>query len=163
ARALLARLQDDARRLRELPRVPAPLDLSTSVLAALAKKPRRPLPVSRPHPRPSRFPVWTGWAAAAALLPLVGLGPFLYYSPPQPHAGPPGARPPPAAPPPPKRRSPPFRDLAQVGPEPRQDPEDPPVDPVQPGPGSIRPDRDPEQMPENPPAPKKVKPKVRRE
>jgi len=80
ARALLRQLQGDSQQLRALPAVAAPADLSGSVLAAIGQS--RPRPAPRPRlftPTASSFPTWTGWAAAAAVLLVVGIGSFLIH------------------------------------------------------------------------------------
>jgi hypothetical protein len=79
ARTLLAHLQADSRQLIELPPVPAPIDFSAPVLAAIGQGKPRTAPRPRPAPRMT-FPAWGGWAAAAAVLLAVGMGSFLSYS-----------------------------------------------------------------------------------
>lgn len=78
ARDLLRHLQRDSRQVIDLPRVSAPPDLAASVMAGVLRAKRRPAP--RPRPAPRTLPVWTGWAAAAAVLLAVGLGTFWHYS-----------------------------------------------------------------------------------
>ncbi len=90
ARALVGKLQGDSRTLKALAGSPAfapaslDVDLSGPVLQLIAE---RPLPFKRPQPRPrvpaptpASFPAWMGFAAAAAVLFVVGLGSFLYFS-----------------------------------------------------------------------------------
>src|SRR5688500_3589014 len=79
ARALLNRLQTDAAQLRRLPPAPAPADLASPVLGAIARRPLRPArqPAGR---QPAQFPVWAGYAAAAAVLLIVAAATFFDYS-----------------------------------------------------------------------------------
>jgi hypothetical protein len=85
ARALLRQLQGDSRELQALPPVVTPIDFSGPVLAAIGQSRPRPAPRPRPVRAGLTFPVWTGWAAAAAVLLVVGMGSFLsYYSRPVP-------------------------------------------------------------------------------
>src|SRR5688500_8482264 len=53
ARYVLRRLQADSRQVIDLPRVPAPADLASSVMNAVAQAKRRPAP---PPPRPRPVP-----------------------------------------------------------------------------------------------------------
>jgi hypothetical protein len=79
ARQLLQRLEQDSREIKALPVCVPPTDLSAPVLAAISQ--RKLKLVRRPQPLPSaRFPIWTGVAAAASVLLLVGIGSFLHYS-----------------------------------------------------------------------------------
>jgi hypothetical protein len=90
ARDLLRRLQQDAQALRQLPRVRPPADLADAVLQTIAARrlpPRRPLTSHAPARSASSvplsspsFPAWAGLAAAAAVLLVVGLGSYLYFS-----------------------------------------------------------------------------------
>jgi hypothetical protein len=82
ARVLLRQLQEDARQLRLLPSATLQVDLSGPILETISR--RRLQPMRRP-PRVAAasvaaFPAWTGFAAAAAVLLLVGVGSFLHYS-----------------------------------------------------------------------------------
>lgn len=82
ARALLAKLETDSRELRLLPMVSAPVDLTNAVLGRIAsvKKPtRKPRLATRAPQR--ALPAWYGYAAAAAILFVVGLGSFLLNAP----------------------------------------------------------------------------------
>jgi hypothetical protein len=80
ARDMLTWLEQDAQRLRGLPRRPAPFDFSAGVLDAIVKLDRRPAP--RPRvvlpPAVHKFPRWVGYATAAAVLLAVGVGSFVY-------------------------------------------------------------------------------------
>lgn len=81
ARELLAQLRADAAQLRRLPRVAAPIDFSGPVLAAIGPGKRRLL-VRRPNLTARRgLPVWPVYAAAAAVLLLIGVGSIVYFSP----------------------------------------------------------------------------------
>jgi hypothetical protein len=79
ARQLLERLQQDSREIRALPPCTPPRDVSVPVVDAIIRRNLVPLRVRRTPP-PVRFPIWTGFAAAASVLLLVGLGTFLHYS-----------------------------------------------------------------------------------
>lgn len=134
ARDLLQQLQADAYALRALPRVAAPIDFTAKVLGTLAQDGARPARRSRPpvSPVPRAVPVWVGFAAAAAVLLLVGVGSFVLHS----RRGPADdgtaalvAQLPaePVSPPPPIRRDDgaPARAVARIepsGPEPLHDP-----------------------------------------
>ena len=82
ARSLLRKLQEDARRLRELPLPRLGRDLSGDVLRAA--RDRRPRPAAAAHRRALQptppLPAWTGLAAAAAVLLVVGLSCYLYFA-----------------------------------------------------------------------------------
>jgi len=85
ARTLLAKLEDDVRQLRSLPRLNVPVDLSTALLETIATEKLRPghrlrVPAQPPLPAPTYLPAWTGLAAAAAVLLLVGVGSFLLHT-----------------------------------------------------------------------------------
>jgi hypothetical protein len=60
-----------------LPSFPPPRDVVGPVLDAIARRKLKPVRVTR-IPPPARFPMWTGFAAAASVLLLVGLGTFLH-------------------------------------------------------------------------------------
>ncbi len=79
ARTLLTQLQRDAERLRSLSRRTVPIDLSETVLAEIGQLACQPRVV--PLRRTTKFPLWRGVAAAAAVLFAVGLGSFLLNSP----------------------------------------------------------------------------------
>jgi hypothetical protein len=82
ARALLQDLQEDSRSLRLLPSMSAPADLADYILETIARKGLKP--GSRPRvPAPPRvyvLPSWVGFAAAAAVLFIVGVGSFYLHS-----------------------------------------------------------------------------------
>jgi hypothetical protein len=86
ARALMENLQRDARRLRRLPRQPAPVDFSASVLAVIDG---RPVPIAprRAAGGSHRVPLWLGGAAAAAVLLAVGTASFYFFANQDPGAG----------------------------------------------------------------------------
>jgi hypothetical protein len=84
ARILLDRLQNDSSILRSAPQLKAPSELATSVLEQIAAiKPRPALAPRRPAiaPLPARFSLWRGFAAAAAILLIIGLGSFFLNRP----------------------------------------------------------------------------------
>jgi hypothetical protein len=142
ARVLLRQLQDDAARVRQLPRLASPIDLSTPVLAALGPGKRRPT-VRLASPASPPVPTWVGWATAAAVLLTVGPGTFLYYS--QPGSGGSSA----TRRTKPDEQKPPVRDdhLAKNLPasyEDKQDVPPPPPEEDQPGKGDREPERTPE-------------------
>lgn len=79
ARALLAKLEQDAARLRALPCPVFSGDLTGPILQKIAA--HRP-PAVRPRvlSRPAAFPAWAGVAAAACVLAVIGTGTFFYLS-----------------------------------------------------------------------------------
>src|SRR5438034_245248 len=79
ARLLLRQLQDDARQVRTLSSRSIPVDVTGSVLATIHQRKLRPTLRPRVPPVPT-FPAWTGMAAAAAVLLIVGVGSFLHSS-----------------------------------------------------------------------------------
>ncbi len=85
ARVLLRRLQEDARRLRALPRLHLDEEFTARVLRAVRQ--RQAEPRRRPAARETAFPLWAGFAAAAAVLVAVGFGSFTYFSRPAPDTG----------------------------------------------------------------------------
>lgn len=82
ARQLLKQLQQDAHTLRYLPRPRLPADLSEPVLRTIAQ--RRLTPGQRRAAKVSTGAVWMGplasWAAAAAILSLLGIASYLYFA-----------------------------------------------------------------------------------
>src|SRR5262245_34751012 len=81
ARALFRRLEEDAARLRRLPAPPAAPDLSRNVLDAIARERVHPnLPRPRTLSRPPAYPPWAGLVTAAAVLVVIGLSSYLYFS-----------------------------------------------------------------------------------
>ena len=80
ARTLLGDLQRDSRELRAMPALSAPVDLSSRILHRIEAAPRPVLRMTRRvAPKPARFPLYRGLAAAAAVLLLVGLGSFFLH------------------------------------------------------------------------------------
>ena len=80
ARTLLGDLQGDSRELRAMPALGAPVDLSSRILHRIEAAPRPVLRMTRRvAPKPARFPLYRGLAAAAAVLLLVGLGSFFLH------------------------------------------------------------------------------------
>jgi hypothetical protein len=75
ARGLLRKLQEDAARVRALPRQHLDGDFAARVVEAIRQQ-------ARPAPAVRRLalPDWAGLAAAAAVLLAVGLGSFLYFA-----------------------------------------------------------------------------------
>lgn len=77
ARTLFAQLQEDAQRLRGLPRRRLETDLSAKVLRAIAERqPRHPRRLASLGLRP--YPAWMGAAIAAGVLLVIGFGSYLY-------------------------------------------------------------------------------------
>lgn len=81
ARQLLHQLQEDAQAIRQLPRPTLPEDLSSPVLRNIAE--RRLTPGRRHIVRTASTSAWMGplasWAAAAAVLFLLGVASYLYF------------------------------------------------------------------------------------
>lgn len=82
ARHLLEQLQADARVLRQLPRPSLPVDLTNPVLRNISE--RRLAPGQRRLAKVHSAPAWMGplasWAAAAAVLFLLGIASYLYFA-----------------------------------------------------------------------------------
>ncbi len=82
ARQLLQKLQEDAQSLRHLPRPSLPIDLTGPVLHTIAA--RRLTPGQRHIARLSPASSWAGplvaWAAAAAVLLVLGAASYLYFA-----------------------------------------------------------------------------------
>lgn len=82
ARQLLQKLRADARALRHLPRPPLPSDLTGPVLRTIVE--RRLTPGQRRVARFSSATSWAGplasWAAAAAVLLVLGAASYLYFA-----------------------------------------------------------------------------------
>lgn len=79
ARALLRRLQEDARALRELPPVQPTADLAEAVLRGIAERHLSPVRRRAARPTPA-YPEWAGLAAAAAVLLVLGVGSYFYFA-----------------------------------------------------------------------------------
>ena len=79
ARVLFAELKADADRLRRLPRVPAPPDLTENVLATIRGRTPTPLPPTRRRDW-TALPVWANIVTAAAVLLMVSAGSYLYFA-----------------------------------------------------------------------------------
>jgi hypothetical protein len=97
ARALLAELQDDARRLRALPRRRLDEEFTARVLRSVRQRgaeERR-----RQAAREAALPLWTSVAAAAVVLIAVGFGSYLYFTHAESSAPLAAVKPPPADPP----------------------------------------------------------------
>jgi len=83
ARALFARLKQDAARFRNLPKMSAPPDLADAVMGEIRDRGLAPIPLPpsrNPTPRfnwPMMLPVWV---SAAAVLIIISVGSFLYFS-----------------------------------------------------------------------------------
>jgi hypothetical protein len=82
ARTLLARLQEDAQRLRALPR--RHLDGEFPVRVVRALRQRQGEERRRQIAREAAWPLWASLAAAAAVLVAVGFGSFIYFAHPAP-------------------------------------------------------------------------------
>jgi hypothetical protein len=82
ARQLLQQLQEDARALRGLPRPQLPADISSEVIRTIIE--RRLTPGQRRVARVSAPTSWVGplasWAAAAAVLLVLGVASYLYFT-----------------------------------------------------------------------------------
>jgi hypothetical protein len=82
ARRLLEQLQADARALRRLPRPTLPADLTGPILRTIAE--RRLTPGQRRIAKASSATLWLGplasWAAAAAILFLLGIASYTYFA-----------------------------------------------------------------------------------
>jgi hypothetical protein len=78
ARDLLKQLQEDAGLLRSLPRPRLGEDFSPRVLRAIADRRLQPSRRARLARAPA-FPAWAGFAAAAAVLLVVGLSTYVYF------------------------------------------------------------------------------------
>ncbi len=77
ARTVFEQLQEDARRLRGLPRCRPETDLSAKVLCAISERqPRQPRRLASLSLRP--YPAWMGAAVAAGVLLVIGFGSYLY-------------------------------------------------------------------------------------
>lgn len=79
ARQVLRQLQEDARQIRQLPLVPAPIDLSDSVLTIIKRRATPAAPRRLPAAPPARVPMWVGLASAAAVLLVVGFGSYVIH------------------------------------------------------------------------------------
>ncbi|HEX5272698.1 MAG TPA: hypothetical protein VFW33_19510, partial [Gemmataceae bacterium] len=94
ARALLAKLQEDARRLHDLPRYRLGEEFTARVMRAVRRRgaeERR-----RRSAREAALPLWTSVAAAAAVLVAVGFGSYFYFTRPAPGGPSAAVQPPPA-------------------------------------------------------------------
>lgn len=81
ARNLLHQLQQDADALRTLSRVGTPRDLAADVLAKINQTPAPSIRPRSTAPRPATtWPLWTSFAAAAAVLLVVGTSSWLYVA-----------------------------------------------------------------------------------
>src|SRR3984893_2193595 len=79
ARNLLEQLQQDADVLRGLPRLRLDRDLSSQVLLTIHQRRLHPGRHRVTVPPPA-FPAWTGLAAAAAVLFVIGVGSYMYFA-----------------------------------------------------------------------------------
>ena len=85
ARVLYGQLKADAARLKNLPKVPAPPDLADNVMAAIRDRAMTPtpLPPSRkaaPKFNWSAMPIWVSFVTAAAVLIVISIGSYLYFT-----------------------------------------------------------------------------------
>src|SRR5262245_49417765 len=76
ARALLRKLQQDAARLRALPRRRLDDEFTARVVAAARRQARQRRQESA---RPATIPVWVACAAVAAILLAVGVASYFYF------------------------------------------------------------------------------------
>jgi hypothetical protein len=79
ARVLLQQLQTDSRVLRGLPRPPLPRDFAEPVVKAIVERRLGPAR-RRSAPVPRVIPAWAGLAAAAAVLCVIGLASYFFFS-----------------------------------------------------------------------------------
>jgi anti-sigma factor RsiW len=79
ARQVLQKLLGDARALRQLPPTPPPANLAEAVLTQIHERRLRPSRHARLN-NPPALPAWTGLAAAAAVLLILGVGSYLYFA-----------------------------------------------------------------------------------
>ncbi|HXG10356.1 MAG TPA: zf-HC2 domain-containing protein [Gemmataceae bacterium] len=80
ARALLRALQEDAQRLRRLPRKRSDPEFQFRLIATFAEQQAELGRFRPPSPQPATIPLWLGLSAAAAMLIAVGIGSYLYFS-----------------------------------------------------------------------------------
>lgn len=85
ARILFAQLKADAARIKKLPRVAAPAELSDNILNAIRERAMTPtpLPPSRRAGRKfnwSAMPIWMNLVTAASVLLVISMGSYLYFS-----------------------------------------------------------------------------------
>jgi hypothetical protein len=80
ARQLLQQLQEDASALKQLPRPPIPFDFSAAILQTIAERKLTPIRRRQPLRLSGGVPAWTGIAAAAAVLLVVGVASYLYFA-----------------------------------------------------------------------------------
>lgn len=80
ARRLLREMQEDARRLRQLPRRPSEPEFELRLLNAFAEQESQAQPPPPPVPEPYSLPLWLGVAAAAAVLFAVSIGSYLFFA-----------------------------------------------------------------------------------
>src|SRR5262245_16452658 len=78
ARALLQELQADSELVRSLPHPPQVPDLSASVIESIHRRGLRP--ARRTIQPVQTIPIWSGLVAAAAVLLVIGVASFLYFS-----------------------------------------------------------------------------------
>lgn len=83
ARILYAQLKGDSTRLKKLPRVPAPQELAENVIGVIRDRALTPTPL--PPAAKSKFnwamlPVWVNLVTAAAILIVVSIGSYLYFT-----------------------------------------------------------------------------------
>jgi hypothetical protein len=80
ARRLLQRLQNDSRDLIQLPSPRFDRDLSPAILQKIAARRSVPIRRARRFPSAPSYPVWVGFAAAAAVLLIVGTASYCTFA-----------------------------------------------------------------------------------
>jgi len=85
ARALFAQLKADAARLKSLPKVPAPADLTENVMSVIQDRAMSPTPLPPSRKPASKFnwtalPIWVNLVTAAGVLIVISIGSYLYFS-----------------------------------------------------------------------------------
>jgi anti-sigma factor RsiW len=85
ARVFYAQLKADAGRLKGLPKVAAPADLSDNVMSVIQDRAMMPTPLPPSRKPASKFnwsavPIWVNFVTAAAVLIVISVGSYLYFS-----------------------------------------------------------------------------------
>jgi hypothetical protein len=80
ARAMLRKLEEDARQVRQMPMLKIPVDLSTRVQMSIERQKVRPVATTHLPTPEQRISVWMGLAVAASVMLLVGATAFFLNS-----------------------------------------------------------------------------------